>query len=123
MESAQAAQAAQGRKPSGKLCLKGLCPCRVKLIDAPGKFRLASNLDERAEELKHVFPGGRSAIPEQLMLPWGTGEGFLGDVRIGAHHYRREDLKVETRGGIGACIHCSSTRHHRHSRHDQNECT
>ena len=58
----ESAPAAHGRKPSGKLCLKGLCPCRVKLIDAPGKFRLASNLDERAEELKHIFPGGR---PEQ----------------------------------------------------------
>ena len=82
----------------------------------PVERKVALVVDERADELKHVFPGGRSAIPEQLMLPWGTGEGFLGDVRIGAHHYRREDLKVETRGGIGACILCSSSRH---SRHDQ----
>ena len=31
-------------------------------VTPAGKFRLASNLDERAEELKHIFPGGRNAI-------------------------------------------------------------
>ena len=28
-------------------------------VTPAGKFRLASNLDERAEELEHIFPGGR----------------------------------------------------------------
>ena len=84
-------------------------------VTPAGKFRLASNLDERAEELEHIFPGGRpggrNAIPAELMLPPGTGEGLLGDVRIGAHHYRIEDLKKETRGGQGVCIDSSAPSH------------
>ena len=47
-------------KPSGKLCLKGFCPCKTKLIHAGGSFRPAADLDARFEELKHIFPGGRS---------------------------------------------------------------
>ena len=103
--------APNGPKPSGKLCLKGFCPCKTKLIDAGGRFRLAANLDARFDELKHIFPGVRSAIPEELMLPVGTGDGRLGDVRIGAHHYRAEDLKRDTRNGHGACSDRSAPSH------------
>lgn len=98
-------------KPSGKLCLKGFCPCKTKLIHAGGSFRPAADLDARFEELKHIFPGGRSAIPQELMLPVGTGDGLLGDVRIGGHHYRAEDLKRDTRNGFGACSDRSAPSH------------
>ena len=53
---------AQTYKSSAKLCLKGFCTCKTKLVDAGGRFRLENDLVKRVEELKHIFPGGRNAI-------------------------------------------------------------
>ena len=91
--------AAPRKRPCGKLCCKGLCPCRQPV----GKTgaRLAAKLPKRMEQLERIFGSSRN-IPAELLLEKGTGEGKLGNVRIDWAHFDPEELKFATKDGEGA---------------------
>jgi hypothetical protein len=88
------------KRESGKLCLKGFCPCKQKV----GKTgaRLSAIPDKRKVQLRDLLGRDASRWPPELLLPGGTGDGKLGDVRVWWGHYDKENLNVTTvNGGSG----------------------
>ena len=106
--------APQGKKVSGKKCLRGFCKCKAPIRDGLFAPRLSANMPKREEQLRFIL-GPRHLWPQELLLPAGTGEGHLGDVRIAAHHYPDAQLKKTTRGGKGARQPSTARLHHAHS--------